>query len=390
MSIAPVRSVSSVPPAPPRGRPRPPSGNAVTPTRTSRTTTSKPTTLRQVARAADVSMATVSRVLAGNYPVAPRTRQRVLRAVQELDYVANTHARALRGHATPTVALVLPDLRDEAVARIAQGVEEEATRNGRSCLIGTTRGDPERERTVLRGMRQNGAGAVILIGGGAQDPVHQEELATIAGSLAAAGSRLVFCGRPAPDDATPATVVEYDNEGGAYAVVSRLLVQGHRRILFLGPATGSTTAAGRLAGYRRALADFDLPFRPELVVGGGLGRADARDRLARRLVGGSDFTAVFAVTDNAASGALAALREVGLSVPDDVSLVGYGDAECATDLLPQLTTVHVPYVELGRTAVRLALGLTEGSVSAADQRALLGTHVVLRDSTAPPPRRRPT
>ncbi|WP_078857340.1 LacI family DNA-binding transcriptional regulator [Streptomyces sp. NBRC 109706] len=353
--------------------------------------TSGPTTLRQVARAADVSMATVSRVLAGNYPVAQRTRQRVLRAVQELDYVANTHARALRGHATPTIALVLDDLRQEPVARIAHGAEEEAARNGRSCLIATTQGERERERAVLRAMRQQGAGAVVLIGGGSQDPHHHAELSHIAGSLAAAGSRLVFCGRPAPDDAAPATVVEYDNEGGAYAVVSRLLVQGHRRVLFLGPTdTASTsTTAGRLAGYRRALADFDLPFRPELLVGGGSGRAEARDRLSRRLAGGSDFTAVFAVSDPAASGALAALRAAGRRVPDDVSLVGYGDADCATDMLPQLTTVHVPYAELGRTAVRLALGLGAGTVSAADQRALLGTHVVLRDSTAPPPRRPP-
>ncbi|SOD62745.1 transcriptional regulator, LacI family [Streptomyces zhaozhouensis] len=385
MSIASVRSVSPVPSVTPVNRSRPRGGEAAGPDRPARGAASGPTTLRQVARAADVSMATVSRVLAGNYPVAPRTRQRVLRAVRELDYVANSHARALRGHATPTVALVLADLRDEAVARIAQGVEEEAARHGRSCLIGTTRGDPERERSVLRAMRQHGAGAVILIGGGAQERGHQEELSAIAGSLAAAGSRLVFCGRPTPDAATPAAVVEYDNEGGAHAVVSRLLVEGHRRVLFLGPAAGSTTASGRLAGYRRALADFDLPFRPELVVGGGLGRAEARDRLARRLVGGSDFTAVFAVTDNAASGALAALREAGLRVPDDVSLVGYGDADCATDLRPGLTTVHVPYTELGRTAVRSALG----EDARAAPRAPLGTHVVLRESTAPPPRRRP-
>ncbi|UED88796.1 LacI family transcriptional regulator [Streptomyces profundus] len=351
---------------------------------------SGPTTLRQVARAADVSMATVSRVLAGNYPVAQRTRQRVLRAVQELDYVANTHARALRGHAVPTIALVVDDLRQEPVARIAHGAEEEAARNGRSCLIGTTQGERERERAVLRAMRQQGAGAVVLIGDGSQDPRHHAELSHIAGSLAASGSRLVFCGRPAPDDAAPATVVEYDNEGGAYAVVSRLLVQGHRRILFLGPTDTTSTTAGRLAGYRRALADFDVPFRSELLAGGGLGRAEARDRLSRRLAGGADFTAVFAVTDPAASGALAALRAAGRRVPEDVSLVGYGDADCATDMLPQLTTVHVPYAELGRTAVRLALGLGAGTVSVADQRALLGTHVVLRDSTAPPPRRPPT
>ncbi|MDT0266045.1 LacI family DNA-binding transcriptional regulator [Streptomyces sp. DSM 44915] len=386
MSNASVRSVTSVPPV---GRPGP--GGPVRAAGPTASATAGPTTLRQVARAAEVSMATVSRVLAGNYPVAPPTRQRVLRAVRELDYVANAHARALRGHATPTVALVLADLRDEATARIAQGVEEEAAEHGRGCLIGTTGGDPRRERAVLRSMRQQGAGAVVLIGDGDQGPAHQAELAGIAGSLAAAGSRLVLCGRPAPTGATSATVVDYDNEGGAYALVSDLLARGHRQVLFLGPTTGGGTAAGRLAGYRRALTDHGLPVRPALLAGGGLGRAEAHDRLARLLAtrradradpAGTGFSAVFAVTDQAAAGALTALRAAGLSVPDDISLVGYGDSDRATDLLPQLSTVHVPYTELGRAAVRLALAREP---AATGRHAVLPTHLVPRHSTAPPP-----
>ncbi|MDT0321359.1 LacI family DNA-binding transcriptional regulator [Streptomyces millisiae] len=351
-----------------------------------------PATLREVAERAGVSMATVSRVLADNYPVAQRTRQRVLRAIRELDYVANTHARALRGRGTPTVAFVLNDVRGASFAQVAHGVEEEAARRGRICLICTTQGDPERELSVVRTMREQGAGAVILIGGVVDDAAYREQMTAIAHSLDASGSRLVLCGRPPLGEGVPATVVEYDNEGGAYAVVSRLLAQGHRRILFLGAdRAGTTTSAGRVAGYRRALADFDAPSEPGLIQEADFNRADAYENLRRRLAAGRDFTAVFAVTDVVAAGALAALTDAGLDVPGDVSLVGYDDIDLATDLRPRLTTVHVPYAELGRTAVRLALGLREGESSSAEQYALLGTHVVVRDSTAPPaaPPRRP-
>ncbi|MEO3755346.1 LacI family DNA-binding transcriptional regulator [Streptomyces sp. B6B3] len=345
-----------------------------------------PATLRDVAERAGVSMATVSRVLADNYPVAQRTRQRVLRAIRELDYVANTHARALRGRGTPTVAFVLNDVRGASFAQVAHGVEEEAARRGRICLICTTQGDPERELSVVRTMREQGAGAVILIGGVVDDAAYREQMTGIAHSLDASGSRLVLCGRPPLGPDVPATCVEYDNEGGAYAVVSRLLAQGHRRILFLGAdAEGTTTVAGRMAGYRRALADYDAPAEEGLVQRADFNRADAYERLRGRIRQGVDFTAVFAVTDIAAAGALAALTDSGLTVPDDVSLVGYDDVDPATDLRPQLTTVHVPYEELGRTAVRLALGLREGESSSAEQHALLGTHVVIRDSTAPAP-----
>jgi LacI family transcriptional regulator len=344
-----------------------------------------PATLKDVAERAGVSMATVSRVLADNYPVAQRTRQRVLRAIRELDYVANTHARALRGRGTPTVAFVLNDVRGASFAQVAHGVEEEAARRGRICLICTTQGDADRELAVVRTMREQGAGAVILIGGVVDDAAYREQMTAIAHSLDASGSRLVLCGRPPLGPGVPATCVEYDNEGGAYAAVSRLLSQGHRRIVFLGSdPKGSTTAAGRLAGYRRALADFDAPADDDLVQQCQFSRAEAYERLRERLRVRRDFTAVFACTDTVAAGALAALTDSGLSVPGDVSLVGYDDVDPATDLRPQLTTVHVPYAELGRTAVRLALGLREGEVSSAAQHAMLGTHVVVRDSTAPP------
>src|SRR5438094_210698 len=141
-------------------------------------------TLRDVAEHAGVSVATVSRVLAGNYPVAVSTRQRVLRAARDLQYVANTHARALAGVVTQTVAFVLNDVRGQSFAYAAQGVEEEAARRGRLCLVCTTQGDPERELAVVRLMREQGAAAVILIGGVVDDEEYRSRAWTRAGGRA--------------------------------------------------------------------------------------------------------------------------------------------------------------------------------------------------------------
>ncbi|MDP9793013.1 LacI family transcriptional regulator [Catenuloplanes nepalensis] len=345
-------------------------------------------TIRDVAVRAGVSAATVSRVLADNYPVAPKTRQRVLRAVQELNFVVNTHARALAGVRTETVAFVLHDVRGPSFTEAAYGVEREANRRGRLCLICSTEGDQERELAFVKLMREQRASAVILIGGVRDDEQYRARYTEIAHSLHAAGSRLVLCGRPPLGPDVPATVVEYDNEGGAYAITTHLLANGHRRILYLGGALTHTTSQARLAGYHRALDDFGVEPDPSLIEHGEFTRNSGYERTRARLAksGARPFTAIFAETDMVAAGALTALDEGGVAVPGEISLVGYDDIELAGDLRPRLTTVHVPYEEMGRTAVRLALDLKEGRSRAADQHVVLGTHVVVRQSVG---RRRP-
>ncbi|MDT0445835.1 LacI family DNA-binding transcriptional regulator [Streptomyces johnsoniae] len=343
-------------------------------------------TLKDVAHRAGVSVPTVSRVIAGNYPVASATRRRVEKALRELDYVANTHARALRGHGAQTVAFVLKDVRGPSFAEVAHGIEEEASRRGRLCLVCVSGGDPARELEAVHLMRQQGAEAVILIGSVRDDEPYRRQMSAIARSLHQSGSRLVLCGRPAPGDSVPATVVEYDNEGGAHAITSRLLAAGHRRVLFFGGDAELTTSAERLAGYRRALSDFGVPFDAALVEKVPFDRGEAYLSMRARLHRDRDFTGVFALTDAVAAGALRALAEAGLSVPRDVSLVGFDDVPPATDLRPQLTTVHVPYEEMGRTAVRLALDRRGDGPGVPEQHVLLGTHVVVRESVAPPPK----
>lgn len=341
-------------------------------------------TLRDVARRADVSISTVSRVLGGSYPTAPATRAKVMRAVEELDYVANAQARALVGAGTRTIAILVPSLTSPFCTYIAQGVEEQAAAEGRLCLVSTTNEDPERELAVVRLMREQRADAVILVGSAVAGEEYHARMSQYAHSLAAAGSRLVLIGRPLPSpDDVPAIIVEYDNTGGAYAATSHLISRGHERILYLGQRPGRTTFEARIEGYRQALADHEIAHDPSLEVAGAFARGHGYRMMQDRLATGpTDFTAVFAGDDETAAGAIEALREHGLRVPDDISMVGYDDLPVASDL--RLTTVHIPHEELGRTAVRLAFHErdTRNRGQTAVHR-ILGTHLVLRDSTRP-------
>jgi LacI family transcriptional regulator len=190
----------------------------------------------------------------------------------------------------------------------------------------------------------------------------------------------VLCGRPPLGPDVPAVVVEYDNGGGAFAATSHLLSAGHERILFLGRRPGYTTADGRLAGYRRALEAHRVPHDPGLEVEGTMEWHEGYRMMKERLAADApDFTAVFAVNDLIAGGAHRALLERGLRVPDDVSMVGFDDLPPSLDL--NLTTVHLPHEEVGRTAVRLAL--EHEARGGTPPQVILGTHLVVRDSVRP-------
>ncbi|MFC3495542.1 LacI family DNA-binding transcriptional regulator [Glycomyces rhizosphaerae] len=340
-------------------------------------------TIRDVAALAGVSVPTVSRVLAGNYPVAPATRAKVLRAMRELDYVVNAHARALAGATTKTVAFVVDDVTGPFYAYIARGVEQQAASEGRLCLLCTTHGDPERELAVVELMREQHAEAVIVVGGAWDDDKYNERMRYFASALDRSGSRLVLCGRPSLGEDVPATVVHYDNEGGAYAMTSHLLSAGHKVVAYLGTGIGHSTTDERIRGFRRAHADYGIEVDESLLIPGEFSKQSGYELTRELIAKRDDVTAVFSATDMIAAGVLKALREAGIDVPKDMSVVGFDDIPLASDLTPALTTVHVPHEELGREAVRLGLR-REGT--GVDQ-VVLGTHIVVRETVAPPRRR---
>jgi LacI family transcriptional regulator len=344
-------------------------------------------TISDVALRAGVSESTVSRVMTGNHRVADATRLRVESAVRELNYVANAHARALAGQRSKLVAVLVDDITSAFDNRIAFGVEQQAMAEDRLCTISSTYADPYRELALIEMLREQNADAVVLVGGVVDDAVYRERMARLAHLLDAAGSRLVLCGRPSPGEGLPVTVVEYDNEGGGFALVNHLYGLGHERILFLGGTPGDTTAEARLAGHRRASTVLGLPDGPDLVMLGGVSRRFGYERIEALLAEGRlDFTAVHGFDDTVAAGALAALRDAGISVPRDISVVGYDDRQIASETSTLLTSVHIPHVELGRTAVRLALHRAD-PIAPAEQHVNLSTHLVVRESAQSIPHR---
>jgi LacI family transcriptional regulator len=346
-------------------------------------------TIDDVAARAKVSTATVSRVLNGNYPVAKATRDRVLQAVAELRYTANAHARALAASATRTVGIIVSDVVDPFFSYIVRGVEQEATLSDRLCLVAAARGagssnGREHELELIDRMREQRADAVIVVGGAYDDEGLRRKMADRARALADVGSVLVLCGRPSLGDSVPTKMVGYDNEGGAFALTEHLIAQGHRRILYLGGPTGLSTTRSRLQGYRRALLARGIEPSDDLVHEGEFGRRFGYTRMSELLKTDLEYTAVFAANDLVAAGALEALTDAGVRVPDDVSLVGYDDIPQSFELRPKLTTVHVPLEEMGRESVRIALRHEDVFGRHSANEVVVGTHVVVRESVAPP------
>jgi LacI family transcriptional regulator len=359
-------------------------------------------TLADVAARAGVSSATVSRVLNGNYPVAGSTKERVRRAVAELDYVVNGQARALAAASSDLVGVLVNDVADPFFGLIASALQREIgagpgnpPRGGKLAVVCNTGGSPEAELTYLTLLERQRAAGVVLTGGAVEDERHTAAVAARLTRLAASGTRIVLCGRPPlplPEAVPGITTIAFDNRGGARRLTEHLLSLGHRRIGCVAGPVGRSTTRHRLEGHHAALAGYglaprttdeasgsDLPGRP--VVHGGYDRSSGYDGALELLRKDPTVTAIVAGNDTAALGVCAALRDRGLSVPGDVSVAGFDDLPFSVDASPALTTVRVPLQDAGARAGRLVLGRTApppGSV------ATVTTELMVRGSTAPP------
>ncbi|MET9499348.1 LacI family DNA-binding transcriptional regulator [Streptomyces sp. NPDC006552] len=318
-------------------------------------------TLADVAARAQVSPATVSRVLNGNYPVAAATRERVLKAVDDLDYVLNGPASALAAATSDLVGVLVNDIADPFFGIMASAVQSEIVGPGgraggeRLAVVCNTGGSPERELTYLTLLQRQRAAAVVLTGGAIEDAGHVAAVANKLRRLAEAGTRVVLCGRP-PVPETDAAALTFDNRGGARELTGHLLSLGHRRIGYVAGPQERTTTRHRLEGHRAALADAGVTESDGLVVHGPYDRAAGYAATNELLRAEPELTAVVAANDTVALGACAALREAGLRIPEDVSVAGFDDLPFSVDAVPALTTVRLPLAEAAGRAGRIAMG----------------------------------
>jgi LacI family transcriptional regulator len=335
-------------------------------------------TIRDVAREAGVSVATVSRVMADKDIVRDPTRKRVQEAVARLNYQINPHASALAGGGNRSIAFLVRDVFGPSFASLARGVETEAADRGHLFLMSTTRGEADREAALVAMMRVQGTAAVILVGGVHLDKAYEELLAHYADTLGVAGSRLVLCGRPPLASRPDVVSVQYDNVAAGRMATEHLVRLGHRRILFV-TADDQSTNQERLEGYRAALADAGIAFADELVLREPFSSPHGAERLvSESLESGLDFTALVGVSDAVAVASIRALRRAGRSIPGDVSVTGINDEEIASDIDPGLTTVRIPFDEVGRITAELALT----QPLPADVHRMLPVELIVRDSTA--------
>ena len=354
------------------------------PDRTPGSPLQRPATIRDVAELASVSTATVSRVLNANYPVAASTQERVRKAVAKLGYATNANARALSSSDTHTIGIIVPELVDPFFGYMVRGLEQAAQASGKLAIIATTGSQPGHEMKLIDLMRERRVDAVILVSGTRVDRAYQRQLVQRAAALEAMGSRLVLCAHPALDIPCPARSVTYENEGGAFAVTEHLIALGHRRIAFVGGEREIPSISRRLDGYLRALRSRGIEVDERIIRTEGFGRAAGRASTAELRKSVPDVTAVFAVNDSIAAGVYDALRDANVQIPRDMSVVAYDDTPLATDLSPKLTTVHVPLEQMGREALRAALGDHDAFARTPEDHVVLGTYLVRRESVAPP------
>ncbi|GGV32262.1 LacI family transcriptional regulator [Streptomyces longisporoflavus] len=353
-------------------------------------------TLSDVAARAQVSPATVSRVLNGNYPVAAATRERVLKAVDDLDYVLNGPASSLAAATSDLVGILVNDIADPFFGIMAGAVQSEIGGPGgraggeRMAVVCNTGGSPERELTYLTLLQRQRAAALVLTGGALEDPAHAAAMSAKLARLADAGTRIVLCGRPPLEDSGAAVAtLTFDNRSGGRRLTEHLLALGHRRIGYVAGPVERTTTRHRLEGHRDALAaagagntghagDAD---QDELTVHGPYTRASGYDATLELLRRAPDLTAIVAANDTVALGAAAALRDRGLRIPDDISVAGFDDLPFSVDAVPALTTVRLPLYEAGARAGRLATGAEEAPPGGV---ATIAAELMVRGSTAPP------
>ncbi|MGW3267751.1 LacI family DNA-binding transcriptional regulator [Streptomyces sp. NPDC001056] len=343
-------------------------------------------TLADVAARAQVSPATVSRVLNGNYPVAAPTRERVLRAVDELDYVLNGPASALAAATSDLVGILVNDIADPFFGIMASAIQAEIGGAGgraggeRLAVVCNTGGSPERELTYLTLLRRQRAAAVVLTGGAVVEAPHAEAVAAKLRKLGEAGTRVVLCGRPPVPD-TGAVALTFDNRAGARAATGHLLGLGHRRIGCVAGPPERTTTRHRLAGHRAALAAAGVEEDPRWTVYGRFDRRAGYEGASELLRRDPSLTAVVAANDSVAVGVCAAVRDRGLRIPEDVSVTGFDDLPFSADVVPGLTTVRIPLAEAGARAGRIAMGREETPAGGVGE---IGGELVVRGSTGAP------
>lgn len=328
------------------------------------------TTIREVARAAGVSVATVSRVWTGSSRVTEETSRRVREAAETMGYWPHAGARSLTTRQTGTLGVLLPDLFGEFFSEIIRGIDRTAHASGYQILLSSSHADAEEVVGVARALRGRVDGLIAMM--------PDREIVPVLKKLARIYRIVLLNAHPELEDLDSVSIA---NEAGAREVVRHLVDHGHTKIAFLRGPELNIDAEARYRGYCDAVSGAGLKVDPAFALSGDFTEASgyvAGLAIARM---NPRPTAVFAANDCMAVGCMSALRDAGVDVPKQVSLVGFDDIAVTRYLHPALTTVHVNPYELGCRAVERWFATAE--TDAAIEHTVVPVSLMLRGSTAP-------
>jgi LacI family transcriptional regulator len=327
--------------------------------------------IRDVAKRAGVAPATVSRCINNSGYCSPETHDRVEAAIADLGFVPNRLAGGLRSKRTNTLALILPDITNPFFTTIARGVEDVASGRGYTVIFCNTDESVSKEKMYVQVLLEKRVDGILLIPAlNGLDP---------ADSFRKQNIPSVVLDRRLPELMTD--VVRCDSEGGAYELTQLLLSLGHREIALLDGPKGVSTSEDRVAGYRRALSEAGIPINSKLEYYGAFNQESGFEMTHKVLAEAQKPTALLAANNFIAFGALKALRELGLSVPEDIAVVGFDDLPSALVTFPFLTVAAQPAYEMGRRAIEILVKKLDEGPSDQYQEVVLPAEIIIRQSS---------
>lgn len=335
-------------------------------------------TAYDVAAQAGVSMGTVSRYLTGNGYVGAASREKISAAIAELGFVPNRAAASLTTKTTGLLGFVASDLRNPFTAEVASALGRRARELQYGLVVSESMDDPELAVEALELLRAHGIDGLVVT------PPESEVLNA---AVVSAAATMPVVGIGLRTDPPVTDLVTSDTQGGAALAMEHFVSLGHSHIAYVG---SSTMASGRYRGYVAALETNGLELDTELVITGALNRQLGQSAF-EELMGLEDPpTAIFAANDAVALGVLQAAHSRGVSVPSELSVVGYDDVDMARHSVPPLTTVAQPMAEMGVAAIDLLVARLKQSLRGEAQQVQLPSELIIRDSTAPSPGTQPS
>ena len=303
-------------------------------------------TIKKVAELAGVSSTTVSHIINETRPVSEELRTRVKDAMSQLGYRPNRLARSLRRGQTKTLGMIVPDSNNPFFAEIARGVEDASFNHGYSVILCNSEADPEKERLYTELLIEKQIDGLLFVAAG----ISGDDLVDL---LQHSSVPVVVTDREISGG--NADSMGIDNLAGGRMATHYLLDLDHRRIACLGGPWNDTPSGLRVAGYQQALAERGVAVKPELLVRGDWGCESGRQCAVELLQLNSRPTAIFACNDMMAIGVLRGAYELGIAVPDELSVIGFDDISLASFVTPTLTTVNQPKYVTGIAAVDILL-----------------------------------